>query len=512
MRKSFKKGTLIIRNGIAFLIVFLFFGAVYGDNNLSMKQDETSSSGQVDSAGLSFPFNLSPSFKEENIHNLRSSREYNMASISEIKNGVLVGCDYGFLFILDLLNKKLKIIKKPSKVKVWNPTGVFFNKKNNTLYVANYQGNNILIFRIDNKEKITFIKEIKFPGLISPENVSSTDDGGLIAIADYDASKVFLINKEGQVQWSYPVRSAHGIAIEPDGSAIYALALDSLDGQIFKISKEGKLITKQGIPSYQKQINFFTYPTHCALSPKGELLYIDAHIGGLVSVNKETLLRNKIIGTYGPAFNQINVSYGYTWGENGNIFLSDMYKGRLIEINPDKNEILNVYYYTFPMKEKRVLINDTSFDRNSIYKDNTINTNKEEYMCIPSINVPFHRWIPGYKALINSTDTSIRLDARADYTVFKRKFLRFININSVAINNKIYSIISSPQNEFAILIKEKFALPIYVGKNYWAETSTPKERQNIIKNAENKIREYNSLLKSEKNPLVLLHNIFFKEV
>lgn len=501
---------MIGRWNFILICLFTFFNASYGNNN-SHKPNDISSERLVQTE-LSIPFNLSPSFTKANIYDLKNFTGYNIVSITEIKSGIFVACDYGSLFVFHVLDQKIEVITPPEQVKIWNPTGVYYNKRNNNLYVANYHGKNILVFKLTSDNKAKFLNEITFPGLISPENVSVTNDGELIAIADYDGSKIYLVNKEGQVQWSYPVRSAHGVCIEPDGSNVYATGLDALEGQIYKINKAGTLLAKQGLPEYQKKINFFTYPTHCALSPTGELYYVDAHIGGLVSVNKDTLERKQILGTYGPAFNQINVSYGFTWGENGKIYLSDMYKERFIEIDPHNNEISNVYYYEKQKKEKSELIKEISLDRNLMYTENTRNVNKKGFLNISSVNLPSDGWIPGYKTVINMNGTPILIDLRADYTVFKRAFQRFLELKSFSINNVIYSIISSPQNEYALLIKENFAFPLYVGRDFWLETAKTGEIYNLIRKSEDKLTNYNHFLRSEENPLKLLHSTFFQDV
>jgi DNA-binding beta-propeller fold protein YncE len=457
------------------------------------------------------PFNLDPLFGKERIHYLETNPVGNIVSLTEKEPSVFVACDYGNLFEIDIVNKKIKKIEKPKEVSYWNPTGVFFNEKNKKLYIANYQGHNIIILNLKDKGNFVFEKEIKFQGLISPENVAVSDDGKFIAIADYNAEKIFLVDEEGKVKWSQDVKLAHGVCIEPDGSAIYSLGLNAIEGQIYKFNNNGELLAKRARPEIYEKTNFFSYPTHCALSSKGDLYYIEAHAGSIIKVNKDTLERDTILGSYGPLFNQINTSYGFAFEDKGHIFLSDMYKKRFLEINPEKGEIINVFSYDSNNEEGENPSN-ISKEYEQKYSKDTKKYTEKKYINMSTSFLNTTGWTSGYKRIFNDSSKKI-LDLRIEPSIFRRKFLRFIDLQSFDYKGKVYTVISSPQSAEAILITDTIAVPLSVGPNFWLEDKNEYGHlTKLIQNSIDKITEYTASIRSGSSPINTMHKVFFKEV
>ncbi|XVN42934.1 MAG: hypothetical protein RCG15_01075 [Candidatus Rickettsia vulgarisii] len=63
----------------------------------------------------------------------------------------IIFCDYGNVYLMDIKTGKTKILNKPENVDVWNPTGVKWCADNQRLYIANYNGHDILIVELENK-------------------------------------------------------------------------------------------------------------------------------------------------------------------------------------------------------------------------------------------------------------------------------------------------------------------------------------------------------------------------
>jgi WD40 repeat protein len=75
-------------------------------------------------------------------------------------------------------------------------------------------------------------------------------DGSTIVLGSQDGN-VWVLNKDGLVQWKYPVGSwVNGVGVSRDGSVIAATALD---GTIYALDKDGHLLGKTKTDSFIQQ-------------------------------------------------------------------------------------------------------------------------------------------------------------------------------------------------------------------------------------------------------------------
>ena len=62
---------------------------------------------------------------------------------------------------------------------------------------------------------------------------------------------VWVLNKDGQIQWKYPVGSwVNGVGVSRDG---YTIATGALDGTVYTLDKEGNLLAKTKTDSLIQQ-------------------------------------------------------------------------------------------------------------------------------------------------------------------------------------------------------------------------------------------------------------------
>lgn len=196
----------------------------------------------------------------------------------------------------------------------YNPTGVEYDSDSNSLFIANYAGRNILIADITGSPPVAAIrKQITHPDLKSPENVSVRGDR--IAVADYDASAIFMFDRAGTLLWRYPLSLAHGVLIADD--AVYATGLGG--DRLIKLSVNGELIAKAG--------DDLLYPTQI-VEDGPDLAVIDANAGAVVKFDRN-LSRLAASGSNGPALAQFHRPYGIAITDKHQI-VADTYKNRIV--------------------------------------------------------------------------------------------------------------------------------------------------------------------------------------
>ncbi len=213
-----------------------------------------------------------------------------------------------------------------------NPTGIFFHHKSKNIYIANYGFHNILIgsIKLDTNE-VLINKVIDDPDMVSPENVHVSEDGKTIAVADYDASGVFVFDNLGKLKWKkLGLSMAHGVLVKDEN--IYVSLLG--DSKLQKYDFNGNLISQNKNIGYSA--NQYLYPTSLIDIPKnikafygnGDILVIDAH-RGTINIVDDKISTLASWGKNGSEYKYFNLPYGIAITAN-KLLITDTYKNRIV--------------------------------------------------------------------------------------------------------------------------------------------------------------------------------------
>lgn len=215
----------------------------------------------------------------------------------------------------------------------WNPTGLFYHQQSQTLYIANYNGHNILIGTVSDDEFIAE-KMIVAPGLVSPENVAVNVAGTRIAVADYDGNALFLFDGTGNLLWKQEVPLAHGVEISED--SVYCTSLQNRE--VIQFSYEGTELNRVGHLANQG-VNAYMWPVSLELY-HGQLLVSDAHTGMLTLLDDE-LNYISAIGSNGPYMTNFSYPYAVLAEENA-LYITDTFKSRVLQLDFQGNIIKHI--------------------------------------------------------------------------------------------------------------------------------------------------------------------------
>ena len=224
--------------------------------------------------------------------------------------------------VLGTVDEQLAMDEKP-----WNPTGLYYDKSSQQLYIANYNGHNILIGTITENYEFRVEKMIVAQGLVSPENVVVNEDGSCIAVADYDGNALFVFGNDGNVLWKKDVGLAHGVEIGDE--YVYCTSLDTreviqYDWDGNEVNRVGTL-AKYGANAYMWPVALETY--------NGQLLVADAH-SGRISLLDENLNFISSLGANGPYITNLNYPYALLV-EEPFIYITDVFSQRILKVDFD---------------------------------------------------------------------------------------------------------------------------------------------------------------------------------
>ncbi|AIL12282.1 hypothetical protein IM40_00120 [Candidatus Paracaedimonas acanthamoebae] len=301
-----------------------------------------------------------------------------ICSLTQIDEKHLVFCNYQNIFLLNIENGKARILLPPKKIKVWNPTGIKYNKTTKTLYVANYTGKDILLLEFDKFFNLILKDRYEDIDLLGPENIDVTLDGKICAIADYDASKLVLFDR-GKKAWSLPIKNAHGVSFSKNEKSIYVTSLQ--ERKIFMFNLQGKLLKETGKIEWRK--NGYLWPTSISIY-KDKVAITDAHTGKITILSHD-LEPQKSIGGNGLGIDLFNMPYGIEYTPEGLMYVSDTFKGRIVKINPSQATIIQ----NFVGKLKTEISQLPSSNQKHTTTSPSIS---------PLLNTP-NTWIQGYTAL-----------------------------------------------------------------------------------------------------------------
>lgn len=302
---------------------------------------------QEDSAGELRTLDMSPDYREVNVE-ISSN-----ACITEYEDGQILATDYQNLYVLRLEDHAVSDSIEPpegydtwsgiaTENNVWNPTGVYYNKNNRLIYIANYNGHNILIGKINSENRFEVIRSIENTSMVSPENIMVSADGNKIVVADYDGNKVLMFDQKGNLQWENEVNQAHGVTM--DESHVYVSSLQ--ERSIIKYTLDGKKVKERG-KAGQYGKDRYLWPT-AIFSYGDNLLVSDAHQGRIILLDKDLRFQGSIGGN-GASIDTFNFPYSVIC-IGGSIYVADTFNCRILKLNFD-----GIVQMSFKSSERKIV-------------------------------------------------------------------------------------------------------------------------------------------------------------
>ena len=260
-------------------------------------------------------------------------------SITMLDNNRFIAADYKDLYMISRLEDRSTIIKRlpivfdksvtpPSteflqqsnRETFLNPKGVFVDRRTNAVWVADYNGHDVLQGRIEGTPAFLRItKRITHPDMRSPEGPQRRRSDfcrrlrlGLILAFDLD----------GTLQWKQTLALAHDVAAY--GDHVFALGLS--DTKVVKLDRhtgavEAKLVGTD-----------LLYPT--SVTVDGEhLLVMDANRGALTALTFDLRVISRQ-GSNGPLPEQFYRPYGVAVATSGPV-VADTLKSRVVFLDRD---------------------------------------------------------------------------------------------------------------------------------------------------------------------------------
>ncbi|QZI69895.1 hypothetical protein K5F93_26625 [Pseudomonas protegens] len=290
-------------------------------------------------------------------------------SLAQIDTNTIAVANYDSIILLDKTKKTLCKVTpnwgttKPEDT-TWVPTGIYYT--NDTLYIANYRGNNILTGKLNVKDcQLTIESSIKDKSGLGPENLY-VDKTGNIYTANYDSGTVVAFNKSGEKIWSAPVPEAHGITA--DDNYVYTTSLT--ERNIQKLRKDtGKVELAQGKTGWNIKNSEYLWPTSINIDGNGNLLVSDAQSGMIGLLEPKTLTPVSSFGGMGPGLNHFN--YPYTASVNS-----------LDEVLVTSTMRASIYIYdSKTLKLKEIFLPDSqNWDTSEKYENTKLGTGWTNYL------------------------------------------------------------------------------------------------------------------------------------
>ena len=387
---------------------------------------------------------------------IENSKINSVVSITPFKKGFL-GTYYRYLYYYDEEEKIMREVPCPDGYytyndilhdignleKVWNPTGCFYDKNEDLLYIANYHGHNILVCTIDDNFICKVVREITTELMVSPENVY-VGENEKVAVADYDGNALFLFDRDGELLWSREIKLAHGVTMSDN--YVYATGLH--DRTISKFDLDGNLIKETGELGYEGKDRFM-WPTSLDYF-NDRLLIADAHTGRIYLYDDD-LNYISSIGGNGASDNTFNFPYCANF-INNNIYVADVFNNRIVKLNC-KGEIIDIWGETIGFEDDLV-----------IHPYNNIPYSYGEIMDIDSSVInPYidATVVSGYDGLYFATDDYVFQLNMSDYlcnqSIYDKEFpfieqLYITWVKKVSYNAKTYYVFGSPQTNWAFFI------------------------------------------------------------
>ena len=406
-------------------------------------------------------------------------------SLSWLDDTRVFVANYDQVYLLDLSVNSIQRVARPQGVPRWNPTGVYYHAPTKRLYVANYQGHDVLILNAAEPLLPKLMSRIADGALKGPENVAVSPDASHIAVADYDASGVFLYNAAGKLLWKMDVTMAHGVAFTGDGLHVLASGLGPKAG-VSKFTLEGRLVKKIGQSGWGK--NGFLWPTSISVRD-GVLAVSDAHTGKITFLS-EDLLPIATLGANGPGFGTFNMPYAVLWDQDNSILVADSFKDRLLRVTPT-NATLRREYRLMPasdplrsMRKLRIptpvgldtplppgstiLTLGPALGQSLVYKAD-LSTYWDPTSPSASLNLPLMPHLPRqWQASFSNLLAGDYYASMGSLTpALSASYAYFTYIRSYRLQGHLYTVVGSPQGMDVLVIRDGIAASLSLQKDLW---------------------------------------------
>ncbi len=381
-------------------------------------------------------------------------------SIVQVEKNKFLIASYDTISLITIKENNLsekKQFSKPNGVNIWNPAGLFYSKKDNLLYVANYRGHDILIFDYNQDSNSLSLKQrITDDKLQSPENVVVNSLGEII-VADYDSSKIFKFDHKGNFIWRTQISQTHGVTIL--GENIYTTSLT--DRIVVKLDYNGHILKKQG--SLGIKYDQYQWPVSIMSIDNNKLVVTDAHTGRLTILN-ENLEVLDTFGGNGPGVDLFNYPYAFLQVDDGYL-IADTLKARIVKLSKSwKIEYQLVTGDKFPQGINQPIIHGTEktpYSYPQLYAIDILNT----------LGIDLHysdsKPIGGFNSIdfidqdgLISKELEID-DPKIPY-FFGKNFWYMTGAKLIQVNNYNLILTVSPQQKLALLIDIETGLWNYV--------------------------------------------------
>lgn len=386
--------------------------------------------------------------------------------------------NYEEMFLLNKETGEAKLLAKPNNIDVWVPTGVKWAPKSKILYLANYNGHDVLLLRFNDQLELELIKRISDSEMISPENVDILEDEQLLAIADYDASKIFLF-KNNKKLWSIDVPLAHDVAFNRNEKTLFALGLGP--PMVYKLNYGGKLLSKKGEIGWGK--NGYLWPTGVSIK-NNNIAISDAHTGKITFIS-QALLPAREMGGNGVGVDLFNMPYGIEIHDDKLLYITDTFKGRILEVNYKKSNITKIYqgnrliidvkaYAKAKHKRHKNMVTNKSPE--GFVRNETSNKrlDKNQILKIKFAHLPKSmqtlKWHPTYNGLLNA-DTGKELHLQNSYIYAYYPYF-FVYGKNYKLKEMNFLILGSPTTETWLVIHEGVMCPVEIGMDYWIDNKS----------------------------------------
>lgn len=440
-----------------------------------------------------------------------------VVSLTRIDKNHLIFCNYATLYLLNLDTGLTKILLPPASIQKWVPTAVKYYPSNKTLYIANYLGKDCFAFKLDSHYNLQLEKRYVDVDMVGPEGICATKDGKIVAVVDFDSSKL-IVFKEGQKAWSYPAKRAHGVTFSTDEKFIYVSSLDP--AQVLKFSLTGDLISQVDRSGFGK--NSYLYPTAVSTC-SGKVAVTDAHTGK-ISMLDEDLNFLGCVGGNGPGHDLFNMPYGLEFTEDGLMYVADTFKSRILEINPFTGAVFAIYE-GMPSNKALNFSGMPSQKQEPIGKGYVKRANPE---CLFSMDLPY----------FDSSKEKFCHASHGIYTVERGKPYRIFSLTGSSplmsagsyywtfgahytYHNKNFTIIGSPQTHEWFVIYKGIVAPVRLGLDFWLDVgenafvstaySGKLPFSDVIQQALPKIEAYMDAIQEKQAPLMAMAKHLFGE-
>lgn len=251
----------------------------------------------------------------------------------------LAVADYSRLYCFDTGADALRVVAPPPGLAnagnsiQWMPTGVFYSRSLDRLYIANYLGNDILEGSIDcARGAFSLISKIQSAQTGGPENVALSADGGLLAAANYNSGMVTVFRQASgkwSPAWQADVPQAHGVVVL--GNDIFVTSLTKRT--ILKFSESGVLVAQIGSLGSKAVAAQMMWPTSLT-AYHDNVIMSDAHSGYVCGLDSGKLKFLWCAGGYGPGADRFNMPYGVSVFDD-DLMVASTFSSRITELHPD---------------------------------------------------------------------------------------------------------------------------------------------------------------------------------